>query len=110
MLTIEEAHIKAYLLYEEKYGCVFVQINTFPGEDPEPQYEIIVSGEYDGGDTALGSGSSWESAFEDAVKKDIENDKIKAEFELRYKHQEELRKKSAKLDKLEKRKNRKRHV
>ena len=38
------------------------------------------------------------------------HDKIKAEFELRYKHQEELRKKSAKLDKLEKRKNRKRHV
>jgi hypothetical protein len=72
-MTIEEAHIKATLQYGDFYknphyddSRIFVRIDTMTGEDPTPSYEIIVAGEWEGGDWTVGSGDSWEAAFADA--------------------------------------------
>lgn len=105
-MTIEEAHITATLQFGDKYdGRIFVQVSTSMGDDPTPQCEILIAGEYDG-DDCLGYGPDWESAFEAAVKGDLERDESKKRYEALQKRGEEIRKNQAKQAKLEKRKNR----
>ncbi len=100
MMTIEEAHIKATLLYGDKHdGSIFVSVSTTPGDDSRPYYEILIPGWYDMGDNCLGAGETWEAAFQMAEEEQTRREEEQKKFESKRGERDEAKKKQDKEDK-----------